>query len=166
MRARANISIAPVFEVCGDGLYVRGLTVKRCRGRAAVCGITPGRETESSFCWMCDAHPDCSPAGSEGAPRQPCSSGPFRGDGGGGGGGRARGGQRGPQSGASLSEHHHQPPGFSQRAGTTSSTPCAFNLLSRASGSHQGLVDYKDPISIIYQIFPDGVTSAVSSLCC
>lgn len=72
---------------------------------------------------LCDVHPDCSPAGSEGAPQQPCRSGPSRGDGGGGGGGgSARGCQRGPrrsQSAVRPSEHHHKPPGFSQRAGRT-----------------------------------------------
>lgn len=106
------------------------------------CGIIPGRETGASPCQMCSCRL-CS-CRVRGAPRQPRSSGPLRGDGGGGGGGGRAGG---PQSGVSRSEHHHQPPGFSQRAGTTSSTPHTFHRPSCASGSHRDLVDYKNPIA-------------------
>lgn len=77
------------------------------------CGFIPGCETAAVSCVMFIL--TVLLQGQRG--RLSSLSGPSRGDG---GGGSARGGQREPlwsQSAVRPSEHHHQPPGFSQRAG-------------------------------------------------
>lgn len=93
--------------------------------------------------------PACSPpAGSERAPQHPAGSGlqrAGRGDGGGWHrGGRAHGGQRGTEWSQPpyrlQRHHHHQPPGFCQRAGRRQkmlqSHPCSCVLLVFPHYSH------------------------------